>query len=221
MPALGTTVKLEPVALPGYAFRHCYSQGFVTPTAGSGYDHAFVVRAALSGAGGSYSFESKNFPGSFLAISDGRAGIVNAPPSRIASWTVQAASGGGLNLALDAGGALGVGSNLTGTCAHSYSAPSASVYLVLPSAATAWNVSVDTEGPAYPPRADCVILKIYGALRARCTCTPLARMFQPTAAPPLTLTPARTHTVFGANRPERQWQPHAARHARHKQPRLR
>ena len=162
LPALGTTVKLEPMALPGYAFRHCYSQGFVTPTAGSGEDHAFVLRAALSGAAGRVSFESKNFPGQYLAAAPGgRPGIAPSPPPEAASWAAEAASGGGFYLLLGGGGALGVGGNLTGTCAHSYAPPSASVYLVPAAAAGAWNVSADAEGPAYPPRAACVIEKIY------------------------------------------------------------
>jgi hypothetical protein len=162
LPALGSTVKLEPVALPGYAFRHCFSQGFVTPTAGSGYDHAFVLRAALSGApSGWLSLESKNFPGQYLAVGPGgRPGIVASPPASGASWAATAA-GGGFTLQLAAGGALGVGVNLSGTCAHSYSPPAAAVYLVDVSTATPWNVTLDAEGPAYPPRAACVIEKIY------------------------------------------------------------
>ena len=165
LPALGATVKLEPTTLPGYAFRHCYSQGFVTPTAGSGYDHAFVLRAALSGAGSGWaSFESKNFPGSFLAAAGGgRPGIAPSPPSAAASWALQPAAGGGFFLQLAAGaGVLAVGANLSGTCAHSYAPPSAAVYLLPPAAgATAWNISLDAEGPAYPPRAACVIEKLY------------------------------------------------------------
>ena len=162
LPALGTTVKLEPMALPGYAFRHCYSQGFVTPTAASGEDHAFVLRAALSGAAGRVSFESKNFPGQYLAAAaGGRPGIAPSPPAEAASWAAEAAPGGGFYLLLGGGGALGVGSNLTGTCAHSYAPPAASVYVVPAAAAGAWNVSADAEGPVYPPRAACVIEKIY------------------------------------------------------------
>jgi hypothetical protein len=161
-PALGASVKLEPISQPGYAFRHCYSQGFVTPTKDSGEDHVFALRTALSGADGHVSFESKNFPGSYLALGPGgRPGIVASPPSAAASWAAAPAAGGGVRLLLDAGGALGVGANLSGTCAHSYSPPSAAVYLVGSADATAWNVTVDTEGPAYPPRADCVIEKIY------------------------------------------------------------
>ena len=53
--------------MPGYAFRHCYYQGYVTPTANSGEDHLFKIVSALSSTPYAVSFESINFPGYYLA----------------------------------------------------------------------------------------------------------------------------------------------------------
>ena len=117
LPPLNSLVRLEPVSQPGYAFRHCYSQGFVTPTADSGNDHVFKLVAALSGAPGAFSFQSTNFPASYIAPMPNdasRPGIVASPAALSASWNVTAALGGGFFIsslaagvgALTAGGAL-------------------------------------------------------------------------------------------------------------------
>jgi len=91
----------------------------------------------------------------------GRAGIVPAPDAASASWAVAKAAGGGVTLtSLGAGGGqLSFGSDLNGTCAHSYSPPSASVYVA--AGGSAWAVVPASSTPSYPPRAECVILKIY------------------------------------------------------------
>jgi len=167
LPPLGTVVSLAPLAIPGYAFRHCYSQGFVTRAADSGADHAFTLVAALAGQAGAVSFESTNFPGQYIAplsgVADaGRAGIVAAPAPLDASWVAAPAASGGVTLTSLApahrGLALAVGADLTGTCAHSYAAPSASVRLA--AAPSAWVVAPAAPGP-YPRRAACVVAKIY------------------------------------------------------------
>ena len=162
LPPLNTVVRLQPAALPSLAFRHCYSQGFVTPAGDSGSDHAFRLLPALSGAAGAYSFQSANFPAQYIAPmagDRGRAGIVEAPAAADASWRLAPVAGGFSITSLAPGvGSLVVGANLSGTCAHSYSAPSASAYLG--QAPSAWVIAPEGAGP-YPPRADCVILKIY------------------------------------------------------------
>ena len=164
LPPLGPRVLLQPAALPGFALRHCYSQGFVTPAADSGDDHAFTLRAALSGAAGAVSFQSVNFPAQWLAPMPGdagRVGIVAAPEAGGASWAVAPAPGGGVTL-IGGGGALVPGRNLTGTCAHSYAAPSASANVAPAGAGAAvWAVLPDAQGPSYPPRAACVISILY------------------------------------------------------------
>jgi hypothetical protein len=166
LPALGTVVRLEPIAEPSLAFRHCYSQGFVTPESDSGDDHRFKLVAALTGDSSAVSFQSVNFPTQYIASmpgDEGRAGIVPAPAAADASWAVAAAAGGGFKFTLTsqapALGALTVGADLNGTCAHSYAPPSASVYLS--AAGSAWAVTPDSGLPPYPPRAACVIEVIY------------------------------------------------------------
>ena len=96
-----------------------------------------------------------------MPVDLGRAGIVPAPDAASASWAVAKAAGGGVTLtSLGAGGgSLSFGSDLTGTCAHSYSPPSASVYVA--AGGSAWAVAPASSTPSYPPRAECVILKIY------------------------------------------------------------
>jgi hypothetical protein len=167
LPALGTVVKLEPVNMPNYALRHCYSQAFVTTTVDSGEDHRFTLVAALSGTKGAVSLQSVNFPTHYLALmpgDTGRAGIVPSPAVLDASWAVTAAVGGGftftsLSPSLSGPTDLTVGGNLTGACAHSYSPPAASVYLT--SAGSAWSVTAASPPSSYPPLADCVVHKIY------------------------------------------------------------
>ena len=164
LPALGTIVRLAPSSAPSLAFRHCYSQGYVTPEGDSGDDHRFKLQAALTGDSSAISLESVNYPAQYIASmpgDEGRAGIVPAPAAADASWAVAAAAGGGFTLTslAPARGALTVGADLNGTCAHSYAPPSASVYLT--AAGTAWAVTPDSGLPPYPPRADCVIQIIY------------------------------------------------------------
>jgi len=167
LPAFGTVVRLVPAAAPGaaFSFRHCYSQGFVTATADSGDDHRFTLVPALSGAAGAVSLRSVNYPAQFVAPMPGdagRAGIVPAPAAADASWAVAPAPGGGFSLSSQGagGGALALGGGLTGACAHSYAPPAVDV-VVSAGAGAAWAITPDSTGPAYPPRADCVILKVY------------------------------------------------------------
>ena len=163
LPALGTVVKLEPVKLPDYAVRHCYSQAFVTTTVDSGDDHRFTLVAALSGTKGAVSLQSLNYPTQYLAImpgDTGRAGILPSPDVFDASWAVARHTGGGFTFtSLSRGEALTVGGDLTGTCAHSYAPPAASVYLT--SEGSAWSVTAASSPSSYPPLANCVVYKIY------------------------------------------------------------
>lgn len=171
LPAFGTVVRLQPLAVPGagYAFRHCYSQGFVTPAADSGDDHRFTLVPALSGAAGAVSLRSVNYETEYIAPmpgDGGRAGIVPTPAALDASWAVAAAPGGGFTLTtLGASrGVLAVGDSLTGTCAHSYAAPAADVTVSVAGgggSGSAWAIIPDAPGPSYPPRADCVIKQVY------------------------------------------------------------
>lgn len=170
LPPMGSVVALSPVgALAKFALRHCYSQAFVTPEADSGADHTFSLQPALNGAMGAISLRSVNYPDEWLApvsgAEPGRLGI--APTSAFSpaegSFAVSPAPGGvGITLAslAPAGGLIAVGSNLTGTCAHSYEPPAASVYLLsapAPSAVTAWTIS--STGPPGP--ASCQIWRVY------------------------------------------------------------
>ena len=177
LPPLGTAVRLEPVAMYGFVFRHCYNQGFLTPTYdthGSTNDHIFKLVGALSGTPNAFSFESSNFPGMYIAPmphDPQRPGIVKSPPPLEASWKVApAADGKGVTLtslspvvaANASAGGLAIGTNLSGTCAHSYDPPSKNAAM-LPSP-SAWYVTRDTgggSGGAYPARAECVISVIY------------------------------------------------------------
>lgn len=68
LPTLGSTVSLVPAQMPDYAFRHCYSQAFLTPANASGLDHAFKLVAALSGTPGAVSFQSINYPTEYKKI---------------------------------------------------------------------------------------------------------------------------------------------------------
>jgi hypothetical protein len=135
IPPLGTNVSLDPLGMATYSFRHCDAQGFVTPNDGS-LDHVFTLVAALNGAAGAVSFRSTNFPTWYIApvatAEPGRLGVVQDPPSEAASWTITPATSGGGVLLTNMGRPLfgmGVGGNLTGSCAANYHSPSASVYL--------------------------------------------------------------------------------------------
>lgn len=181
LPPLGTAVRLEPVPMYGFVFRHCYNQGFLTPTYdthGSTNDHIFRLVGALSGTPNALSFESSNFPGMYIAPmphDPQRPGIVKSPAPLEASWKVSpAADGKGVILtslspvvaANASAGAfppgLAIGANLSGTCAHSYDPPSKNA-AILPSP-SAWYITRDAgggSGGAYPARAECVINVIY------------------------------------------------------------
>lgn len=164
VPGVGSTVVITSVALPALSFRHCYSQGFVTPSDGNA-DHAFKVVAALNGDATAVSFQSMNFPTQYVALvagaEAGRLGIAPAPAASDASWTVAPATEGGVTLTLQGRGGLvmTVGGNLTGTCAHSYAAPDASVYAApgASGAGAAWRLI--TSG--YPALASCFIWRVY------------------------------------------------------------
>ena len=165
-PPLGATVTLSPTAQPGLSFRHCYSAGYVTPTAdATNGDHLFVMVEALSGAAYGVSFQPKAFPGQYLAVTGsggeaGRLGIAPSPAPALASWVVAAAPGGGYTLTLQAPGLAGqgmaVGGNLTGQCAASYAPPAAGVYLALQP--SAWSIAAGA-GPV--PLAACVVATLY------------------------------------------------------------
>ena len=167
LPALGTIVRLEPLSLPDNAFRHCYSQGFATPTRDSGDDRRFKFVAALSGAASSVSLQSVNYPTQYIAPTPSdrtRAGIVDAPNAADASWAVTSVLGGFTLQSAGAAAYLTLGSNLSGTCAHSYAPPSVDVILSPSSGsspAAVWAITVDSGLPPYPPLAECVIEKIY------------------------------------------------------------
>lgn len=163
LPPLNTTVNISPLASPALSFRHCDAQGFVTRTDGDA-DHEFVIVAALDGTADAVSFRSVNFPEWFVApvstAEPGRLGVVRAPAPLDASWTATPAAGSGVTLSLRSrGGAMAVGSNLTGSCAANYAPPAASVYLEGDAArATVWRVAPATPGPP-PPR--CAIAAVY------------------------------------------------------------
>lgn len=144
IPPLGTNVSLDSFNMATYSFRHCDAQGFITPNDGS-LDHIFTLVAGLNGAAGAVSFRSTNFPTWYIApvatAEPGRLGLVEAPPSDAASWTITPAPGGGLTLT-NVGRpqfGMGVGTNLTGACAPNYHSPSASVYLT--DAPTQWVIT--------------------------------------------------------------------------------
>ena len=165
-PPLGATVTLSPTALPALSFRHCYSAGYVTPTAdATNGDHQFVMVEALSGALYAVSFQPKAFPGQYLTLTGsggeaGRLGIAPSPPPALASWVVAAAPGGGYTLTTLAPGLEGqgmaVGANLTGQCAASYAPPAAGVYLA--AQPSAWRIAA---GPGPAPLAACVVATLY------------------------------------------------------------
>ena len=135
LPPLGTIVNLVPATMPLFGVRHCYSQAYVTPLAKKDNDFGFKLVAALNGAPGAVSFESVNYNTSFLAevstAEPGRLGIVPAPDPDDASWLASPAPGGGMFLTSTKSStpplAITLGPNLTGICAHEYSAPSADV----------------------------------------------------------------------------------------------
>eukprot|EP00035_Acanthoeca_spectabilis_P008531 m.155290 g.155290 ORF g.155290 m.155290 type:complete len:520 (+) comp14402_c0_seq2:27-1586(+) len=166
LPAIGSTVHLEPKAMPGYAFRHCYSQGYVTPTGPSGSDHLFKLVHPLSNTPYAVSFESVNYPGHYIVPMVGepnRPGIAQSPAALDASWMVSIVPSGGFILTslslTHSGGGIVVSPTLNGTCAHSYSRPSSAA--AMGPNTTVWNVVSDSGGGGYPSRAACVILKIY------------------------------------------------------------
>ena len=141
MPPIGYTVNIIPLTEPTLSFRHCYSQGFVTPT-DSNPDHQFKLVPSLNGDAGAISFQSINYPTSYIApvttAEPGRLGIVEGPPAADASWTITTV-GNGVSITLRSRGlSMSVGSNLTGICASSYAPPSASVYLEETSVASLW-----------------------------------------------------------------------------------
>ena len=160
LPALGSVVTLAPAGLPGYSFRHCDAQGFVTPDELGNADHLFTLVAALSGAPfpAAVSFRSVNFPAWYVSrvagAEPGRLGIAQAPAAADASWAVAAAAGGaGFTLALAGAGFAAVGGNCTGSCARNYAPPAASVYLA--AQPTPWRVAA----PPGPPA--CTIAALY------------------------------------------------------------
>lgn len=163
LPTLGAIITLTPVTLPEYRFRHCYSEGFVTPFDWV-LDHSFYLVSALNGNADAVSFQSVNYPSSYIApitgAEFGRVGIASSPDVNEASWTIlQAPDGNGVIISSESrtGMSLSVGNNLTGQCAHSYSSPSASVYVEASS--SAWFLTA-TE-PAPIPPGECVVWRLY------------------------------------------------------------
>jgi hypothetical protein len=165
LPPLGTQVTLAPLSNPTYTFRHCYSQGFITPSESSP-DHTFKLVAGLDGTPTSVSFQSVNYPGSYIApvsgAEPGRVGILATPSPAEATWMYTRGPSGGVILTSLApshtGAGLVVGGNLTGICAHSYTAPAGSVYLQ-EGGGDAWSVSAAAPGPA--SMAACVVSRLY------------------------------------------------------------
>ena len=166
LPPLGSTVRLTPALMERLSFRHCDGQGFVTPNEVND-DHDFVLVQALSGDAGAVSLRSVNYPTYFVGpvatAEPGRLGVVEAPVPEDASWIVTPAPIGGGSVIftlVGRGGMLtmAIGTNLTGSCAGNYAAPSASVYLEPSTASTPWLVAAP---PGPPPPPPCVISKIY------------------------------------------------------------
>jgi hypothetical protein len=162
-PSLGAIVSLTPVSLPGYRLRHCDSAGYITPFDWV-LDHSFYFVNALNGASDAYSFQSVNYPKSYLSIITGeefgRVGIAASPDVNEASWTLSAApDGNGLIVMSQSrtGMGLSIGTNLTGNCASGYKSPSASVYIQ--SSLSAWFLTA-TE-PAPVPPGECAVWRIY------------------------------------------------------------
>jgi hypothetical protein len=163
VPPFGSIVNIVPVVQPFYSFRHCDAQGFITMTDNDD-DHKFKLVAALNGAPNAVSLQSVNYPTYYVApvagAEPGRVGIVEAPAAGDASWAVASAPGGAITLTcLGAGrtGSLGVGTNLTGSCAGNYAPPAASVYLSSGGAgnnANLWKLSTLTP-------AACVVTRLY------------------------------------------------------------
>lgn len=164
MPPIGYTVNIIPSSFQTLSYRHCYSQAFVTPTDGN-LDHQFKIVPSLNGDANAISFQSINYPTSYIApvttAEPGRLGIVENPavPSD-ASWTV-IPSGTGIVLSLKSRGGLvmTMGNNLTGICASSYTPPSASVYIDTNTgnSNTVWILN----STGYPPPAACQVWKFY------------------------------------------------------------
>lgn len=166
LPALGTTVLLEPSSMSGLAFRHCEFQGYVTPASASGNDHLFKMVSALSSTPYAVSFESVNYPGYYITTGAGatRPSIVKAPAALDASWLVTPAGLDGFNLTSISpahhGKALAVAPFLNGTCAGSYTPPSRAA--MVSSTASVWRiVPASGGGGTYPRRAACVVQTLY------------------------------------------------------------
>jgi hypothetical protein len=174
-PLVGTTVSLVPASLQALSFRHCYSQAFVTPLGeGNDEDHTFKVVAGLDGGNASLSFQSVNYPALYIGpvttAEPGRLGIVAPSVPGDVSWTVtpDPTTGGSvviLTLASRGGLAMTVGTNLTGTCAASYTPPSAGVFLEdaggsTPSPSSTWILN-QTGGGGYPLPAACQVWALY------------------------------------------------------------
>jgi non-reducing end alpha-L-arabinofuranosidase len=172
-PPVNSTVNLTPLSLPAFSFRHCDAQGFVTET-DLDQDHDFVVVPALNGQAGALSFRSVNYPTYFIApmtddpAEPGRVGVVEAPQADDASWSLAPASSpSSSSFTLTClgptrnGAVLGVGTNLTGSCAGNYAPPAASVYLVDPASSpgplpgsTSWSFTSNAPGP-------CAVTRLY------------------------------------------------------------
>jgi non-reducing end alpha-L-arabinofuranosidase len=164
LPSIGSIITLTPVSLPGYRFRHCYSQGFVTPFDYE-LDHSFYLVNALNNITGSFSFQSVNYPTSYISpiqgAEVGRVGITENPNVNDASWILTPTSdeNGFMIISSNQQLALTIGNNITGNCANSYKAPSASVYLLPQSSVSNWYITATEPAPLSPN--ECVVWKIY------------------------------------------------------------
>jgi len=164
IPPIGYTVNIIPMNQPTLSYRHCYSQAFVTPTDGNA-DHQFKLVPALNGDSNAISFQSINYPTSYIApvttAEPGRLGIVETPSvPDDASWTITSAPNNGVYIVLKSRNlAMTMGNNLTGICASSYTPPSVGVFMDVNNgnSNTIWTLN----NAGYPPAAACQVWKFY------------------------------------------------------------
>ena len=73
---------LRPLSRPSFSLRHCSFVASFCPTEDSNADFSFTLVVGVSGAAGTYSFESVGYPGMFLGLknaSSGALGLIQPP----------------------------------------------------------------------------------------------------------------------------------------------
>jgi hypothetical protein len=73
---------LRPLSRPSFSLRHCSFVASFCPTEDSNADFSFSLVAGVSGAAGTYSFESAGYPGMYLGLknaSSGALGLIQPP----------------------------------------------------------------------------------------------------------------------------------------------